>query len=76
LRALKTDVADVLKEKNLEGVYAQMLDSFQQGVTLSPSFVLNGRKDGMFFPNHLANEGFYLLRARTQLREITSILQA
>ena len=30
--------------------------------------------DGFLIPNHLAAQGFYLLRARTQLREITSIL--
>ena len=35
---------------------------------------MNGRPDGMCVPNHLAVEGFYLMRARTQLREITNIL--
>jgi hypothetical protein len=29
----------------------------------------------MLQPNHLAAQGFYLLRARTQLEEITDILQ-
>jgi len=28
----------------------------------------------LLVPNHLAAQGFYLLRARTQLREITAIL--
>jgi len=26
-------------------------------------------------PNHLSTEGFYLLRARSKMREITDILQ-
>jgi hypothetical protein len=36
--------------------------------------VWNGYPDGLLIPNHLAAQGFYLLRARTQLRELTSIL--
>jgi hypothetical protein len=28
----------------------------------------------LLIPNHLAAQGFYLLRARVQLRELTSIL--
>jgi hypothetical protein len=76
LKALRTDVAEVLKEKNLEPAYAQMLGSFAAGLKLDPLLVLNGSPDTQFFPNHLVIEGFYLLRARTQLREITSILQA
>ena len=38
------------------------------------SVVYNG-VDDQFLPNHLAAQGFYLLRARTQLREITGILR-
>ena len=76
LKELRVDVGDVLKEKNLEPTYAQMLESFEQAIRLNPAFVLNGNPDSQIFPNHLAIEGFYLLRARTQLREITSILQA
>jgi hypothetical protein len=37
--------------------------------------VVNGPTDAQFQPSHLASEGFFVLRARTQLREITSILQ-
>jgi hypothetical protein len=76
LTALRSDVAAVLKEKNLEPAYAQMLGSFASGLKLDPLLVLNGSPDTQFFPNHLVSLGFYLLRARTQLREITSILQA
>ena len=37
--------------------------------------VVNGATDGAVMPSHLASLGFYLLRARTQLREIVNILQ-
>eukprot|EP01034_Spumella_vulgaris_P004887 gene4887-6236_t len=41
---------------------------------LDPWVVWNGYPDALLFPNHLLAQGFYLLRARTQLREITNIL--
>lgn len=75
LRALKEDFAIVLGERQLSGVYAQMLDSLRESASLSPWIVTNGAPDG-FFPNsHLAAQGFYLMRARTQLREISDILR-
>ena len=43
-------------------------------ITLQPLVVVNGRADSQFLPSHLAAQGFYLLRARTQLREIRDIL--
>jgi hypothetical protein len=46
-----------------------------RAATLSPWVVVNGPTDAQFQPSHLASEGFFVLRARTQLREITSILQ-
>jgi hypothetical protein len=36
---------------------------------------VNGRPGSQFQPSHLADQGFFLLRARVQLREITNILQ-
>jgi len=36
--------------------------------------VFNASPSSQFIPNHLAVQGFYLLRARTQLREVTNIL--
>jgi hypothetical protein len=36
--------------------------------------VVNGAPDAQAVPSHLAAQGFYLLRARTKLREITNIL--
>jgi len=74
LRALGEDFAPVMQEKKLVGVWAQMLDSLRQAAVLDPLVVVNGSPDGQFLPSHLAVQGFYLLRARTQLREISSIL--
>jgi len=37
--------------------------------------VVNGAADSQFLPSHLVAQGFYLLRARTQLREVADILR-
>lgn len=74
LRELQADFAAVIEERDLAAAYQEMLESFRAGVALDPWVIVNGRPDKQFVPNHLAAEGFYLLRARTQLREITNIL--
>jgi len=74
LRALETDFAAVIEEKRLESVFDEMLSSLEQGLALDPWVVVNASPDGQLLPSHLAAQGFYLLRARTQMREITDIL--
>ena len=74
LKALRNDFAEVIKERALEGAYEQMLVSFAQAAALDPWVIINGAPDSQILPSHLASQGFYLLRARTQLREVTNIL--
>jgi Uncharacterized protein conserved in bacteria (DUF2333) len=75
LSGLRSDASQVLKQKNLDLGYAQMLQSLADGARLHPFLILNASPDSQIFPNHLMMEGFYLLLARTRLREITTILQ-
>ena len=75
LRALGGDFENVLRERELAGVYDQMLNSLHEAAALDPWVVTNGAPDGLFPNSHLAAQGFYLLRARTQLREISDILR-
>lgn len=75
LRELQKDFSAIIAEREIQAAYSQLLDSMAHAATLSPAVVINGRPDGQFEPSHLAAEGFFVLRARTQLREITSILQ-
>ena len=65
----------MIKQRNLQKPWANMMESFRSGIALRPNVVLNGAPDSDFFACTLCGEGFYLLRARTQLREITNILQ-
>ena len=75
LDMLGRDFEPVLSDKQVDSSWTQMLDSMRQASALDPIVVMNGAADGAYFPSHLAVQGFYLLRARTQLREISNILQ-
>jgi hypothetical protein len=74
LRELEVDFQNLLRERELTRPWKQLLDTFRTAAMLQPLVVINGRADSQFLPSHLAAQGFYLLRARTQLREIRDIL--
>lgn len=74
LRALGEDFEQVIRDRQLEAVWSKLLDGMRVAAEMQPWFVLNAPPDGMIFPNHLAAQGFYLVRARTQLKEVTNIL--
>lgn len=74
LRDLGRDFDNVLAERNLTLPWNEMLAVLRQTAGLDPLVVLNGSPDGIIFPSHLTSQGFYLLRARTKLREISNIL--
>ncbi|AFX98739.1 hypothetical protein A1OE_546 [Candidatus Endolissoclinum faulkneri L2] len=74
LHELEKDFNKVIHDKQLLPAWEQMMKSFNQAALLQPLVVMNNRPNGIYLPNHLAVQGFYLLRARTQLREITNIL--
>lgn len=75
LRELGNDFANVIRERNLEASWNELLYSARLGATLHPWLVSNGPMDSQATPNHLAAQGFLLLRVRTKLEEIISILQ-
>ena len=75
LRELGVDFGEVISGKELTSSWVLMVDSLKQASRLDPIIVTNGQPDGVIAPSHLAALGFYLLRARTQLREIIDILE-
>lgn len=74
LRELRKDYQEVIAEKQLQAAWDLMLQNLREGAAIHHFFVFNASLDSQFLPNHLATQGFFLLRARTQLREITNIL--
>ncbi len=75
LRELQTDFANVVSERDLATTWRQTLDSLREGAAFQPWVIVNGPPDGLLLPSHVAVQGFYLLRARTQLKELVDILE-
>jgi hypothetical protein len=75
LRALAEDFDVLLRERGIATLWAQMLASLDHAARMDPLVVVNAAPDGILRPSHLASQGFYVLRARAQMREITNVLQ-
>ncbi len=74
LSALGRDFQNVLDERELGRIWDEMLASLRSAAGMDPLLIVNGAPDGLILPSHLAAQGFFLLRARTQLKEIANIL--
>jgi hypothetical protein len=75
LRALGRDFDGVIAQSGATKIWDEMVDNLREAAELRPLVVMNGRADAMFQPNHLAVQGFFLLRARTQMRELANVLR-
>ncbi len=74
LRDVGVDFNNVIADKEASGIWAQMMASLKVAAEMYPFIVANGAQDGLIVPSHLSAQGFYLLRARTQLREVGDAL--
>ena len=70
LRDVGADFGVVIAEKQTSGIWEQIMTSLRAAAEMDPLIVANVKQDGMFVPSHLSAQGFYLLRARTQLKEL------
>lgn len=75
LAALGEDYKDVLAERNLAEPWQAMLSSLQAAATPKPWMVMDGDADSVWVPNHLANQGYRLMRARSRLAELAEALR-
>lgn len=74
LKGAERDFAGVIKERGLAQNWRRMMDSLRAGIGLRPWFVLNAEPDSQFAPCMLCSEGFYLLRTRAEMQDITNRL--
>jgi hypothetical protein len=51
-----------------------MEEQLRAALDMQPAIISNGNESSFLFPSHLANMGFHLLRVRSQLIEIRSVL--
>ncbi len=74
LREIGWDYAGVLSQRDLGGQWRDMLDCLRRAAALDPPMVINGAPDATILPNHLTNQGFFLLRARADLAALDTAL--
>ena len=74
MKALQADYANVIRERQMQAAWDQTMASLGEVASQSHFFVFNGDPDSVFV-NNLTSQGFFLLRARHQMRELTAILQ-
>lgn len=74
LQGLRADFNKVVADRDIGSSWDHLEQSLSALLDLKPMIVSNCAADDFLFQNHLAAQGFYLLRARTQLKEITNIL--
>jgi len=74
MQATRADFGQVVASRELADIWDRMEDHMRRAIELDPFIVSNGREDGWLMPTHLTTMGFYILRARSNLVEIRSVL--
>ncbi|MBX9458493.1 MAG: DUF2333 family protein [Rhizobium sp.] len=74
LSAARADFATTVTDKNIGAIWGGMLTQFRSALRIQPAIISNGREDGWIMPTHLATQGFYVLRARSNLIELRDVL--
>ena len=73
-KATHADFEDVLKSRNLDNLWNTMEEQTRSALRIQPAVVSNGAEDGWLMPSHLITMGFYILRVRSNLVEISNVL--
>lgn len=74
LSATREDFSSVIRERNLATLWDTMQSQMRDALNMQPWIISNGNESSFLFPSHLATMGFNLLRARSQIVEIRSVL--
>jgi hypothetical protein len=74
LKGAQADFEQVLAERHLNALWDTMEQQARSALRIQPLIIANGREDGWLTPTHLATMGFYILRVRSNLVEISNVL--
>ncbi|KJF71013.1 DUF2333 family protein [Agrobacterium arsenijevicii] len=74
LSAAGSDFAQVIRERNLTNLWNDTLGQTRAALRIQPAIISNGEESGWIMPSHLATMGFYVLRVRSNLVELRSVL--
>ena len=74
LTAARSDFSAIVRERNLTTLWDTLDTQMRDSLNMQPWLISNGNESSFIFPSHLATMGFNLLRARSQIVEIRSVL--
>lgn len=74
LMAARSDFQQVIAERNVATLWADVTTQLQTALRIQPFIISNGPEDSSFMPSHLATMGFHILRVRSSLVEIRTVL--
>lgn len=74
LKGARADFSDIIASRGLGALWDEMEAQTLSAINLDPWIVSNGKEDGWLMPTHLTTIGFYILRVRSNLVELRSIL--
>jgi hypothetical protein len=74
LTAAHHDFKQVIDSRGLAPLWNSLESQTKAALAIRPLIISNGREDGWIMPTHLATMGFYVLRVRSNLVEVRSVL--
>ncbi|QCI97155.1 DUF2333 family protein [Agrobacterium larrymoorei] len=74
LSAAGADFQQVIRERNVTSLWNDTLSQTRAALRIQPFVISNGDESGWIMPSHLATMGFYVLRVRSNLVELRSVL--
>ena len=73
-KALASDFKDIIVGYNIYDDWTYLVSSLHHAATLKPLVVRNGKIDGLWAPNHLMTQNFYLMRALAAIERMRTTL--
>jgi hypothetical protein len=74
MHAAGLDFADVINSRGVRPLWDRMEEQLRGALNVRPLIISNGAESGFIMPTHLATMGFYVLRVRSNMVEIRSVL--
>lgn len=74
LSAAGADFQQVIAERRVGTLWTGAITELQSALRIQPMIISNGPEDSSFMPSHLATMGFHILRVRSSLVEIRTVL--
>lgn len=74
LTAARHDFQQVIDNRGLTPLWNNVESQLKAALAIRPFIISNGREDGWIMPTHLTTMGFYVLRVRSNLVEVRSVL--